>query len=372
MICIYCKGNYFILCSKIYSLVIYIMCSSFLHKNHFAFSFFAYICTQMINKFILMRKILFFFVAFLAMTTSAWSEEPVARKWYFSLLPHIKTEVKPLLTTRWEQGSPYNNNCPVAPSSSNHCLTGCVATAMAQVMRFYQYPDKGKGNVNYWYRGDDGQQHNVEVDFSKSTYQWNLIKDSYTISDHRTADEKEAVAQLMADCGAAVQMQYSEFESGAFDMDVANAMVNHFGYDPSIKYMGGFDECSDSLWFCTLYEQLSEGRPVIYGGVTESYGAHSFVVDGYDKEGRFHVVYGLGGGDGFYDLNKIRYRYGRSMTVNIRPLRGTGINSQKVEDMQPKRNISYYTIDGLPTKSLQKGINIIRTKDNKARKVIVE
>ena len=243
---------------------------------------------------------------------------------------------------------------------------------MAQVMRFYQYPDKGKGNVNYWYRGDDGQQHNVEVDFSKSTYQWNLIKDSYTISDHRTADEKEAVARLMADCGAAVQMQYSEFESGAFDMDVANAMVNHFGYDPSIKYMGGFDECSDSLWFCTLYEQLSEGRPVIYGGVTESYGAHSFVVDGYDKEGRFHVVYGLGGGDGFYDLNKIRYRYGRSMKVNIRPLKGTGINSQKVEDMQPKRNISYYTIDGLPTKSLQKGINIIRTKDNKARKVIVE
>ena len=350
MICIYCKGNYFILCSKIYSLVIYIMCSFFLHKNHFAFSFFAYICTQMMDKFIFMRKILFFFVAFLAMTTSAWSEEPVARKWYFSLLPHIKTEVKPLLTTRWEQGSPYNNNCPVAPSSSNHCLTGCVATAMAQVMRFYQYPDKGKGNVN----------------------QWNLIKDSYTISDHRTADEKEAVARLMADCGAAVQMQYSEFESGAFDMDVANAMVNHFGYDPSIKYMGGFDECSDSLWFCTLYEQLSEGRPVIYGGVTESYGAHSFVVDGYDKEGRFHVVYGLGGDDGFYDLNKIRYRYGRSMTVNIRPLKGTGINSQKVEDMQPKRNISYYTIDGLPTKSLQKGINIIRTKDNKARKVIVE
>ena len=123
------------------------MYSSFLHKNHFAFSFFAYICTQMMDKFILMRKILFFFVAFLAMTTSAWSEEPIARKWYLSLLPNIKTEVKPLLTTRWEQGSPYNNNCPVAPSSSNHCLTGCVATAMAQVMRFYQYPDKGKGNV---------------------------------------------------------------------------------------------------------------------------------------------------------------------------------------------------------------------------------
>jgi len=168
---------------------------------------------------------------------------------------------------------------------------------MAQVMKYYQYPDKGKGNVNYWYRGDDGQQHNVEVDFSKSTYQWDMMKDSYALSDHRTAAEQEAVARLMADCGAAVQMKYSEFDSGAFDMDVAQAMVKHFGYDASIKYMGGFDECSDSLWFCTLYEQLSAGLPVLYGGVTEKYGAHSFVVDGYDKEGRFHVVYGLGGGD---------------------------------------------------------------------------
>jgi len=242
---------------------------------------------------------------------------------------------------------------------------------MAQVMRFYQYPDKGKGNVNYWYRGDDGQQHNVEVDFSKSTYQWNLIKDSYTISDHRTADEKEAVARLMADCGAAVQMQYSEFESGAFDMDVANAMVNHFGYDPSIKYMGGYEEISDSLWFCTLYEQLSAGRPVLYGGVTESYGAHSFVIDGYDKEGLFHVVYGLGGGDGFYDLNKIRYRYGRSMTINIFPAQTTAINSKEVEKTSASETVNYYSIDGTHTKTPRKGINIVRTKDNRVRKIII-
>ena len=350
----------------------YIKGLSFLNEKHFAFSFFTYFCTKTKNRHVLMRKTLLLFAAFFTTTIAVWSDEPVAKKWYLSMLPKIKTEVKPMLSTRWGQGAPYNNSCPMAPSSSDHCLTGCVATAMAQVMKYYQYPDKGKGNVNYWYRGDDGQQHNVEVDFGKSTYQWNLIKDSYTISDHRTADEKEAVARLMADCGAAVQMQYSEFDSGAFDMDVAHAMTNHFGYDPSIKYMGGFDECSDSLWFCTLYEQLSAGRPVIYGGLTESYGAHSFVVDGYDKEGCFHVVYGLGGGDGFYDLNKIRYRYGRSMTVNIRPLKDTGTDTKEVGNISETGSTNYYLPDGTHTETLQKGINIIQTKGNKTRKVIVK
>ncbi len=320
---------------------------------------------------VLMRKFLLLLPAIFVATTAVWGDEPVARKWYLSLLPNIKAEVKPMLSTRWGQGAPYNNSCPTAPSSSDHCLTGCVATAMAQVMKYYQYPDKGKGNVNYWYRGDDGQQHNVEVDFGKSTYQWNLIKDNYTISDHRTADEKEAVARLMADCGAAVQMQYSEFDSGAFDMDVAHAMTNHFGYDPSIKYMGGFDECSDSLWFCTLYEQLSAGRPVIYGGLTESYGAHSFVVDGYDKEGCFHVVYGLGGGDGFYDLNKIRYHYGRSMTINVRPPKTTGISAKEgVKSLGPE-TVDYYLMDGTHTKRPRKGVNIVRTKGNKVQKIVI-
>ena len=238
-------------------------------------------------------------------------------------------------------------------------------------MKYYQYPDKGKGNVNYWYRGDDGMQHNVEVDFSKSTYQWNLIKDSYALSDHRTAAEQEAVARLMADCGAAVQMKYSEFDSGAFDMDVAQAMVKHFGYDASIKYMGGFDECSDSLWFCTLYEQLSAGLPVLYGGVTEKYGAHSFVVDGYDKEGRFHVVYGLGGGDGFYDLNKIRYRYGRSMTINVRPPKTTGISTKEVVKSPGPETVDYYLMDGTHTKSPRKGVNLVRTKGNKVQKIVI-
>ena len=318
-----------------------------------------------------MRKTLFLFVAFLVTTTTAWSDEPVAKQWYLSLLPKIKTEVKPLLTTQWGQGTPYNNNCPTAPSSSAHCLTGCIATAMAQVMKYYRYPVQGMGSVSYQYRGDDAKQHTVEVDFTKSTYQWDLMKNNYSSSAQATTAEQDAVARLMADCGAAVQMQYGQYDSGAYDMDIAQAMVKHFGYDPSIKYMGGYEELSDSLWFCTLYEQLSAGRPVLYGGVTESYGAHSFVIDGYDKEGRFHVVYGLGGGDGFYDLNKIRYRYGRSMTINIFPAQTTAINSKEVEKTSASETVNYYLIDGTHTKSPRKGINIVRTKDNQVRKIVI-
>ena len=139
----------------------YIKGLSFLNEKHFAFSFFTYFCTKTKNRHVLMRKTLLLFAAFFTTTMTVWSDEPVAKKWYLSMLPKIKTEVKPMLTTRWGQGAPYNNSCPTAPSSSEHCLTGCVATAMAQVMKYYQYPDKGKGNVTYCYIGEDGKQHNV-------------------------------------------------------------------------------------------------------------------------------------------------------------------------------------------------------------------
>ncbi|MFC2738837.1 MAG: hypothetical protein ACFN4H_02105, partial [Prevotella sp.] len=106
-------------------------------------------------------------------------------------------------------------------------------------------------------------------------------------------------------------------------------------------------------------------------GVTEDYGAHSFVVDGYDKEGRVHVVYGLGGGDGFYDLNKIRYRYGRSMTINVRPPKTTGISTKEVVKSPGPETVDYYLMDGTHTKRPRKGVNIVRTKGNKVQKIVI-
>lgn len=318
-----------------------------------------------------MKKKILLFVAILAAATAARSQEKTAKDWYLSLLPKIKAEVKPMLSTRWGQNAPYHNDCPTAPGKSVHCKTGCVATAMAQVMRYYRYPDQGKGTVNYSYQDDAGQLQAIEADLGKSSYSWDLMRDSYLPTDSRTAAEQEAVARLMADCGAAVQMDYGQYDSGAFDMDVPQAMVNHFGYDPAIVHMSAYEEFSDSLWFCTLYEQLSAGMPVLYGGVTESYGAHSFVVDGYNAEGKFHVVYGLGGGDSFYDLKQIPYRYGRSMTINIRPPKPTGIGAKMADNSRRSAAAEYFLMDGTRTKAPRKGINIVRTQGGKTRKIAV-
>lgn len=276
-----------------------------------------------------------------------------------------------MLKTTWGQNAPYNSLCPLAPGKNVHCKTGCVATAMAQVMKYYEYPEKGNGAVSYQYTGDDGLKHLNEVDFNKSAYDWKQMKNSYPASSSSSAAEENAVARIMADCGAAVEMQYGQYDSGAFEMDVEKALENYFSYDASAEYMTTLDDVSDSVWFCTLFQQISDGMPVIYGGCTESYLAHCFVVDGYNEEGKFHVVYGLGRSDGYVNLKEIAFRYGQSMTINIRPIKTpAGIKDQAIADKNAVET-ARYLLDGTRITSPQKGINIVRMSNGTTRKVYV-
>ncbi len=127
----------------------------------------------------------------------------------FSLMKgKIKPSVAPMLKTTWGQNAPYNLQCPLAPGKNVHCKTGCVATAMAQVMKYYGYPAHGQGSVSYAYVGNDGLTYFVETDFSKSTYDWEKMREAYTPGDNSSDEEKQAVAKIMADCGAAVKMEY--------------------------------------------------------------------------------------------------------------------------------------------------------------------
>lgn len=307
-------------------------------------------------------------------STILHAEDNTQHEWYIKMRPKIKQEVIPLLSTQWGQNAPYNNLCPMVVGKDIHCKTGCVATAMAQVMKFYNYPTRGRGVIEYQYNGDDNSKQTLKADLSQSIYLWDKMQNTYNSADRRTAEENEAVARLMADCGAAVCMDYGQYESGAFDMDVPHALTTYFGYDPSVSHLSAYEEHSDSLWFCTLYDQLSQDMPVIYGGITEYYGAHSFVVDGYDANGNFHVVYGLGGGDGYVDLKKIPYRYGRSMTYNIRPLQV--VNSIQDIDAQPSATssatiVARYLPDGRPIPAPQPGINLLKMSDGTIKKVIV-
>lgn len=301
---------------------------------------------------------------FQSIKTASRGENP-----YKAQMQHIKDSVNPMLKTEWGQNHPYNLFTPLVPGKNTHTKTGCVATSMAQVMKYYEFPKQAKDVVNYQYVGDDGKQHSISADLTQSIYEWDKMDNSY----QATTDEEhqKAVAQIMYDCGVSVKMQYGAVYSGAFDMDVPNAMIDHFSYDENITYMSRvFDEnMTDEKWFSTLYQQLSDGMPVIYGGLTGSYQAHSFVIDGYNKNGEFHIVWGFGDKGGYYNLDEISYQHGHSMVINIKPETSTDIKSP--QSTEAPHEIRRFSIDGISISAPQPGINLIQMSDGSTKKVFI-
>lgn len=201
--------------------------------------------------------------------------------------------VEALVKTKWNQTAPFWNLCPKEKQSGAQTVTGCVATAMAQVMNYWQWPKSGKGYVSYtpYYTGK------VSVDFSKSVYDWDNMVDDYNGS--YTQEQADAVAKLMLDCGVSVRMSYSSYASGALDGDVPFALAENFGYkaQPYLR-----DSYSASGFLSIIKNELDNARPVIFGG-QGSAGGHEFVVDGYDTNNFLHVNWGWGGvSDGYFDM----------------------------------------------------------------------
>ena len=200
----------------------------------------------------------------------------------------IGTPVKPLLTCHWDQGRPYNNLCPLG--WSENCPTGCVATAMAQVMYYHKWPQGDVASPGW--------------DLPATTFKWDLMKDEYDVSD--TGESADAVAELMYYCGAAVDMSYGVWESAA--SVYATDMIKHFGYSTAAKTVHRRSYSTEE-WEGLIYNELKNARPVLYSGYsgkTEgSYsGGHEFVVDGYDDKGLFHVNWGWSGqSDGYFALS---------------------------------------------------------------------
>ena len=183
--------------------------------------------------------------------------------------------ISQLLSTKWGQGDPYNKECPMV--SGRRSVTGCVATAMAQIMRYHRWPEVGTGSHSY--RMSNGAT--VSADFSSTEYDWDNMTDTYTMFSSNT--RKNAVARLMYHCGVSVNMNYSPDASGASSFDVAGAFIKYFGYDPGIRY----EErafYTDSEWEDMVYRELAEGRPVLYSGVTVKNEGHAFVCDGYSGD----------------------------------------------------------------------------------------
>ena len=201
------------------------------------------------------------------------------------------------LTTKWYQNAPYNNACPTVGGS--RCVTGCVATAMAQVLYYHRTNSVNATTAAIpQYTSADGLS--VTGFPAGTTIDWDNMLPSYGSS--ATAIQQAAVANLMRLCGTSVNMNYRPTVSGAFIFDVSGAMRKYFGYSQSTTYVRRADYTSAD-WEKLIYDELVADRPVVYGGQATG-GGHAFVIDGYDGNGFFSVNWGWGGrDDGFFLLS---------------------------------------------------------------------
>lgn len=224
-----------------------------------------------------------------------------------------KAPIAPLLTTTWGQDTPYNDLCPTERDNANNKYpTGCVATAMAQVMYYHQYPEQGIGKVIYSF-----QDRILEADFNNTHYQWADMLPAYTKGNY--SDESAlAVATLMYHCGASIKMQYNTGGSGAYTYNAATALRQNFGYNENLQ-IHYRDYYTTTEWMNLIYNELKAGRPLIYSGADKNYGGHCFVLDGYDENNLVHVNWGWDSkNDGYYDvalLDPAPYKFSLQQTV---------------------------------------------------------
>ena len=207
------------------------------------------------------------------------------------------SSVQPLIQTKWDQSDPYNLDCPkdIKSTSGKNCVTGCVATAMAQVMNFWKYPNSGTGSNSYT---SSTQRINQSMDFSSVHFDWNNMLNEY--SSDATETQKSAVATLMHAAGVSVSMDYADV-SGAYAIDMAYALSHFWKYNPNVSYKKK-QYYSDNAWNELILSELSEGHPILYAGQGNS-GGHQFVLDGCNEDGMYHFNFGwAGSGDGFYTL----------------------------------------------------------------------
>ena len=212
--------------------------------------------------------------------------------------------VQPLLKSQWSQSDPYYRQTPTYDAKGYyHCVTGCVATAMAQVMYYHKYPTKGKSSHSYSWVCDDpvGQSATLSANFGNTTYDWANMTDTYKFQSYTTT-QANAVATLMYHCGVSVDMNYGQNGSGAQTQKVPAALKNYFGYDANYQRIRKDMYSPDSL-NSIIAAELKAKRPVLVSGSNDQ-GGHAFVCDGSDGSGYFHINWGwAGSNDGYYLLS---------------------------------------------------------------------
>ncbi|MBO4588773.1 MAG: C10 family peptidase [Bacteroidales bacterium] len=219
--------------------------------------------------------------------------------------------VSALIQTKWNQYAPYNDLCPL--DGEQHSDAGSVATAMAQVMKYWGCPTTGTGSHSYSCTSTSPTQ-TLSVNFANTTYDWNNMPvGGGTSANSWNSTQKTAVATLIYHCGVSVDMDYRSEGSSAFMSDITIALRNYFGYAHGIQYKQK-SYYSDNNWTTLLKNELDAGRPMIYGGHSSGgAGGHCFVCDGYDASSRFHFNWGWNGqADGYFALSSLTPNDGNS------------------------------------------------------------
>ena len=221
-------------------------------------------------------------------------QEPEAASQPVSIHPAIE----PLIITTWGQSNNvYNTKCPIL--SGKHCLTGCVATAGAQIMNYHQWPQELTAEVPGY---TSSSSANTSKALPPIQFKWNKMKTQYSSNESDTV-AVDAVAELMLYCGYAAEMSYGTGGSSASEVTLLGGMAKYFGYDPNTWRNEWRINYTVAEWDWLVYNELASGRPLIFSGTSSKEGGHAFICDGYDGAGLYHFNWGWNGGyDGFFRL----------------------------------------------------------------------
>ncbi len=291
--------------------------------------------------------------------------EEIQQEWtsYVSgVAPDIeKASVNPLMTTKWNQSPYYNALCP------SGTVTGCVATAMAQIMKYWNYPVKGSGFHSY----NHPNYGTLSANFGSTTYQWGSMPNTVNSSNN-------AVATLMYQVGVSVDMNYgpaSTGGSGAFVISAQSpvqhcseyALKTYFGYKNTLQGVQR-SNYGQTQWLNLLKTELNASRPILYAGFGTG-GGHAFVCDGYDNNNYFHFNWGWGGSyDGYFQINALNpsgtgtgggsggYNSGHQAVIGIEPPTGGG---SQAYDLQLYSNINMPTTQVWFTNAFSLNVDIV-------------
>lgn len=215
--------------------------------------------------------------------------------------------VSPLLKTLWSQTEPYNDYCP------SGCPSGCVATATAQVLKYFEWPDHGTGTVFTYYPFADLNGERLEANLDNDSFDYNLMLNEYYESEGQlpkgNQTRKKAVAKLMYHVGLAMKAVYDYGGTGAYNETLCHGLRNNLRYPFAVTI--DKEDYTDTQWMSIIFDNISRGIPIIYGGSDENYSGHEFVLHGYNNSGNIYINWGWGGTeDGYFNLSSLLVFYG--------------------------------------------------------------